>query len=312
MFRKLGIVGGVGWRATLDYYGALHRIASTGDHTRHADERGLEISLESLDLATALALLEDGVASNRWNWFDNYHKAALLRLERAEAEVAIIASNTPHERLPQIGAGIHIEIVDLFEAVATKLKALGADTLLVLGTSATMGSGRLRHLLEQANIEMRVPPATMRPALAEMIAGLQQGRYANARARLLHLADRCGAAKEGMLVGLHCTELPLALPEAELAPVVTIGDIRFLNASVVHVEAALDAAALISRPATMAAPIGRGVDVTRARFDRATASSVRASARPRLKDSTTKGQCQIGPDETTKNALDPAPNRQAS
>ena len=46
-------------------------------------------------------------------------------------------------------------------------------------------------------------------------------------------------------VCLACTELPLAFPEYADAPVFSVDDIRFINTSVVHAEAVLQAAGAV-------------------------------------------------------------------
>src|SRR5579864_2465190 len=131
--KKIGIVGGVGWRSTLDYYGRLCRLAEQW----HA-QQGLpgtpvmpEISIESLDLATAISYLgcdEDEVS---WAKFDDYHRAALQRLENSGAEIALIASNTPHHRFDSIVRGVQIQVVNIFQEVAKESASIGVKHVLL-------------------------------------------------------------------------------------------------------------------------------------------------------------------------------------
>ena len=243
MARKIGIVGGVGWRATLDYYAAIHelveeRAAVSGSWGRPP----LEVAVESLDLGIALALYADGLDNGRWDGFDEYHRAALNRLERSDVEVAVIASNTPHDRLPQIAGNMRLKVIDLFEAVCVEARRQEARRLLVLGTSTTMGSDRLSGMLASHGIKAVVPTGEVAMQLEQLIADLQRGCMDNARERLLEIVRSCAVpSSDPWLAGLNCTELPLALAGSRRRSIASDDGIGFLNASMVHVEAALRA-----------------------------------------------------------------------
>ena len=49
-----------------------------------------------------------------WVQFEEYFRNALIRLETSGAEVAFIASNTPHNRFGEITKGIGIPVVSIF------------------------------------------------------------------------------------------------------------------------------------------------------------------------------------------------------
>ena len=51
------------------------------------------------------------------------------------AEVAIIASNTPHNRFDSINRGISIPAVNVVDAVASRCRNPGITELLILGTA---------------------------------------------------------------------------------------------------------------------------------------------------------------------------------
>jgi aspartate racemase len=138
--KKIGIVGGVGWRATADYYARLYGrySQSTGPIPRPAPEMLHEMTIESLDLRKAVALLGHGNDARSWRAFEHYHAQAIRRLVVAGAEVALMASNTPHERFEAITRGIEIPVIDLFAAVAAAAQRAGFKSMVVLGTAVTM------------------------------------------------------------------------------------------------------------------------------------------------------------------------------
>jgi aspartate racemase len=245
MTKKIGIVGGLGWRATADYYGGLHELAERSGGAAPA----LEIGIESLDLSVARTLLADGETDGCWDGFDNYHHAALMRLERSEAEIALIACNTPHERLPEIVRGIRMCVIDIFEAVCAKAARRGARRLLILGTDVTMRSARFRRLLGARGIEAIAPQGSSAEDLQQLICRLEQGSTAGAWPKLLEIVhSSLGEPRADDFVGLHCTELPLALPQPIRSPTFVWGGVKFLNASMTHVDAALRAAGFALAP----------------------------------------------------------------
>ena len=102
--KKIGILGGVGWASTVDYYRAIAEGAS-----RHYSERGHgsplpipPMAIESVVQAHTRALRGMAGDEDSWAEFDAVFRKALLNLERTGCDFAIIASNTPHARLHEI------------------------------------------------------------------------------------------------------------------------------------------------------------------------------------------------------------------
>jgi aspartate racemase len=87
--KKIGIVGGIAWLSTVDYYAALCR---RGEELHLANNlpgapSTPEICIESPDLNKAASYI--GIDGNEASWsrFDEYHRVALQRLEASDADV---------------------------------------------------------------------------------------------------------------------------------------------------------------------------------------------------------------------------------
>src|SRR5258708_7709055 len=108
--KKNGIGGGVAWLSSVDYYSEICRRSERRDIARGA--QGLpsipEMSIESLDLSKAVSYLGVDGDEESWSRFDDYHRAALRRLEASGCDFAVMASNTPHDRYAAIVRGIGI------------------------------------------------------------------------------------------------------------------------------------------------------------------------------------------------------------
>jgi len=236
--RKLGILGGVGWRSTADYYAEFCRRCEE----RAGSPAAPELSIESLSEDEAVSRL--GVDGDELSWerFDAYHREGLTRLEGSGAEFAIIASNTPHHRFASIVRGVGIPVINLFEVAAGECARLGAREVLILGTALTMRSEVFRRTFAERGIEATGPEdAAAREAVAAVIGHLQQGRDQGAAARIRGIARRERFRGRGpRLVCLACTELPLAFPNRGPAAKFESGGMTYLNPTAAHVAAAFD------------------------------------------------------------------------
>lgn len=246
--KKIGIVGGVGWRSTAEYYSEICRRSeeARGAHPESHAPLTPEIAIESLSHSRAIALL-GGDDEDSWAAFDEYHRAALLRLETSGAELALIASNTPHQRLEAITCGVSIPLVSIFEAAAQAAANAGAQRVLILGTRSTMASSKLREAFARRGITAASPQdEALRARTCELIDELELGAGEAVAARLEELARSAVDHDFGgdAAVCLACTELPLAFPDLKRQAIFERRGILYINTTAAHIEAALAAAGL--------------------------------------------------------------------
>lgn len=243
--KKIGILGGVAWRSTVEYYSGICELSE--ERSRLRSRPGApstpEIAIESLDLAKAVALLGNDDDENTWEGFDAYHRAALLRLQQSGADFALIASNTPHHRFPSLVRGLKIPVLDLFDIAAREAASLGVRDVVILGTQRTMRSDRLRHVFEQHGACATPPPRPhTRERVVELIDHLQNGTPGNAASALEAIVQEVLSDRNGSpaIFCLACTELPLAFPEGRRHGSFLQNGVRYLNTTALHVRAAVD------------------------------------------------------------------------
>ncbi|WP_171236185.1 aspartate/glutamate racemase family protein [Ruegeria sp. HKCCA6837] len=239
--KKIGILGGVGWASTVDYYRAIAEGAG-----RHFAERGHgsplpipPMTIESVTQARTRALR--GVAGDEASWadFDSVFRDALLTLERADCDFGIIASNTPHARLHAIRRGVSMPILSIFDATAEATARTGASKALVLGTTVTMQATNYAERLAAEGItaNSRLPESEIFEMQAMIDSDFYGGASDTARARLLDFCNK--HASSGTAILLACTELPLAFPAHLDDPLFEAEGHLFVNPSAAHVTAAL-------------------------------------------------------------------------
>jgi aspartate racemase len=177
--KKIGIVGGIGWRSTVEYYSEICRRADEC----HAEMKQTgapstpEIAIESLDVARSVALHGRDGDDESWHGFDEYHRGAFRRLEAAGAEVAVMASNTPHHRFDEIVRGLGMQTISLLDAAAGECARIGARRVLILGWPLTMRSQKFREAFGKHGVELSGPKdEAAREKTIELIAELERGR----------------------------------------------------------------------------------------------------------------------------------------
>ncbi len=241
--KRIGIVGGVGWQSTVEYYAGLCRLSERKAKNVRDGPLTPEICIESLDLHTAFALLGRDEDPESWRRFDEYHRTALRRLQASDVEVAVIASNTAHHRFASITSGIAIPVLSIVEATAREAVRLGVSRVLVLGTAMTMQSSMYPETFLRYGIDAASPASTRtRAAVVKMIEALHEGQIADADKRMHAIAKNAlgGAVPHGAAVCLACTELPLAFPSAKEEVNFEHEGVRYLNTTAAHIRALFD------------------------------------------------------------------------
>jgi aspartate racemase len=241
--KKIGIVGGVAWASTADYYSEICRRSEEWHLAMNGVSSIPEMSIESLDHCKAVSLLGIDEDDASWSQFDEYHRTALRRLEASGADFALIASNTPHHRLASIVKGIGIPVLSIFEVLARESVRLKAHQVLILGTALTMRSNKLREEFAKHGIEAAGPQdEAARATTIDLIENLQLGRFEGAAERLGSIAkvDIDKQFKSQPLVCLACTELPLAFPAHKTRTVFECDGVQYLNSTAAHIKAAFD------------------------------------------------------------------------
>jgi aspartate racemase len=246
--KKIGIIGGLAWPSTLDYYRLL--CSKTNEHFRAKGATPPyptpNIVIESLNIDETRKLRGRHADESSWERYDDVFRSTFLRLKKAGADFGIIASNTPHMRLKSITQGLDFPIVSILRSTAAAVRALGGSRALILGTSVTMKSAAYPEALSELGIEALPPlPDSEIEEVDKLIdMDLYQGEIAGARDGILELCRTFSSNSEEIVVCLACTELPLAFPEYLDSAQFKVEGTYFVNTTAAHVDAALQEALL--------------------------------------------------------------------
>jgi aspartate racemase len=225
--RTLGLIGGMTWHSTVDYY----RLINQGVNERLGGYRSAKMVLVSVDFAP----VEDLQTKGDWTALGRLMVGAARTLESAGAQAVVICANTMHQLAGDVTAAVRIPLIHIADATAAAVKAQGLATVGLLGTRFTMEMDFYRRRLETKHgLKVVVPEAGDRTAVHNVIYNeLGQGVIREESRRsyvaIIEKLVRRGAA--GVILG--CTEIPLLIKEKD-------SPVPVFDTTALHAAAAVD------------------------------------------------------------------------
>jgi aspartate racemase len=207
--RTLGLIGGMTWHSTVDYY----RLINEGVHKALGGSHSAEIVMLSVDFEPVERLQDGG----DWTAMGRLMAGAAQTLERAGAEGLVLCTNTMHRLTDDITAAVRIPFLHIADATAAAIKRAGIGTVGLLGTRYTMELDFYRGRLEKEHgLKVLVPDEPGRTAVHDIIyTELAHGRVRDESRRayvgIIEDLKRRGAG--GVILG--CTEIPLLVKEKD-------------------------------------------------------------------------------------------------
>ncbi len=226
--KTLGLIGGITWLSTVEYYRAINQQVNA----RLGGHHSAKIILYSVDFAE----FQPPAPDDEVGWADIARRFgdAAARLEGAGAEGLVLCANTPHKVAPAIRSRTRVPLVHIAEAAADAVAARGIDRVALLGTRPTMEAPFYPELLGARGVETMVPDPDDRAWIhGSIFAELTKGVFTDAtRARYVAVIERLVArGAKGVVLG--CTEIPLLLREGDCA-------VPSFDTTLLHVGAAVD------------------------------------------------------------------------
>src|SRR5262249_40865741 len=144
------------------------------------------ILINSIDVNKVLAL----AAQRKLSELAEYLLESLLQLERAGADFAILASNTPHIVFDQISVRSPIPLISIVQAACDFARSRDLRRLGLFGTRSTMQGGFYQEVFAKAGITVVTPEVQEQDFIHEKYVGeLVNGIFLpETRERLLSIA----------------------------------------------------------------------------------------------------------------------------
>lgn len=207
--KTIGLIGGMSWESSLEYYRILNETVKTKLGGFHS----AKCILYSVDFEE----IENLQQSGQWQEAARLMILAGQSLERAGADFIILCTNTMHKLANEIQGNIHIPFLHIADATAQKIKAAGLSTIGLLGTRFTMEQEFYKgRLIEEHGLNVITPDSLDREVVHriiydELCLGVikpeSRIKYIDIMNKLIH------KGAEGIILG--CTEIELLVQDGD-------------------------------------------------------------------------------------------------
>lgn len=203
--KTIGMIGGMSWESSAEYYRIVNETIK--------DRLGGLHSAQCLMFSVDFEEIERLQHAARWDEAGQVMAEAARRLERGGAEFVVLCTNTMHKLAGAIEAAVSIPLLHIADPTAEAIQAAGIGRVGLLGTAFTMEQDFYRgRLTEKFGLDVLIPEADERAIIhrviyEELVLGVIKEESRAAYRRIIeHLVER-GA--EGIILG--CTEIMLLI-----------------------------------------------------------------------------------------------------
>lgn len=221
--KKIGILGGLGPEATIEYYRKIIQIL----YSKSPDSDYPEIIVYSSNMTELWRIIEAKQFDTLTTWLADRIKS----LYDTGAEFAVIASNTPHVVFEKVKSRSPIPMLSIVEETFKKAESQDLKRCGLFGTGFTMQSGFYQNYFNKHGISIVVPENDDQQLINERIFSELQSGIINDETKdmLLRITKKMIDEQSIDSLILACTELPLILKNDEYG-------IPFLSTTDIHIE----------------------------------------------------------------------------
>jgi aspartate racemase len=222
--RRIGLIGGMSWESTLEYY----RYINQEVRDRLGGLHSAPLILYSFEFAPIARKQAEG----DWASLDGDMYGAANALHSAGADIILICTNTMHKCAHALE---DFELLHIVDAIAAGIRERGMRRVGLLGTNYTMMDDSYVGRLRECGIEVVVPDREDREEVHSIIFDrLCQGVHDPVdREKCIDIIrSMVDKGAEGVILG--CTELPLLIGQEDVP-------VPLLDSTRLHAIAAVNA-----------------------------------------------------------------------
>lgn len=207
--KTIGIIGGLTWLSTLDYYKLLNQMMND----KLGGVSSAKIILYSVEFAEIKMLTQAG----QWDGIAAIMCNAAKKIEKAGADCLLIGANTMHKIADEIQASVKIPVIHIAEETAKEISLKQLKTVALLGTKYTMQLDFYKNKLMDKNIAVMIPDNDADIEFINDAIYNEMGKgifLRETKERFINIIDaliKRGA--EGIVLG--CTEIPILIKQED-------------------------------------------------------------------------------------------------
>ena len=211
--RKLGLIGGMSWASTRDYYDLINR----GIQRKVSPQASAPLLIESLDFSNLQAIQEDA----GWDHAADVLSDSARRLVAAGAEGLLICANSMHKVYDRVVEAAGVPVLHIADCVGREMQAAGIRSAAIVGTRNVMTESFYRRRLVQHGVDLLPPDMEQvekidRIIYDELMVGKASREAERTMKTWITMKERDGAEA----IVLACTELSMIVDvDANVLPV---------------------------------------------------------------------------------------------
>jgi aspartate racemase len=225
--KTIGLIGGMSWESSLEYY----RLINQGVRQR----LGGQHSAKNLMISVDFAEIEHMQAEGRWDDAAAVLANCAQRLEQGGADFIVLCTNTMHKVAPAIQLATRLPLLHIADATASRIKAAGITKIGLLGTRFTMEQDFYKgRLIDQYGLTVLIPDMPDREIIHRAIYDeLCLGKIVEqSRVEYLRIMDEL-AEQGAEAIILGCTEIGLLVKATDTT-------LRLFDTTLIHAEEAVN------------------------------------------------------------------------
>ncbi len=227
--QKIGLVGGLSWVSTAEYY----RLINEGVREHLGGHHSANVLIESLNEHEFIHLSRCDPSEQRCQDMI-VHAVEVLR--QGGAEVIALCANGIHRFEPAIRKTTGVNIVHIADVTAKHVSVNKITHVGLLGVMKTMEGHFYRERLHQQGVDVMIPDVSDRThihekIINELVFGIFTDETRTLFKQIIMKLQKSGA--KGVILG--CTEIPLLIKD------VTYQAVPLFSTTAIHCQAIIEA-----------------------------------------------------------------------
>ncbi len=225
--KKLGLVGGISWVSTIEYY----KFINEGINEKLGGLNFAECIIYSLNFDD----FQRNNTANNWEATFQLISDACENLKRSGAKAIVLCANTAHAVAEQVEQKVKLPIIHIATVTANEINKQGLKKVGLLGTKFTMEMDFYKNKLHGHGIEAIVPERheirdyIQQTIKEELGRGIIKQETKQAYISIINQLVKDGA--EGIILG--CTEIPLLINQQDVS-------VPVFDTTKIHSQAAVE------------------------------------------------------------------------
>ncbi|GAU07328.1 aspartate/glutamate racemase family protein [Desulfoplanes formicivorans] len=202
---KIGLIGGLSWRSTVEYYSRIN----TQVNLHYGDNTNPPLRIININQRE----MHDLQRNNDWDTIAKIIISASKELQAVGVECLAICASTPHKVVDQVQDVVTIPILHIADAVGSFLRERKIDFVGLLGSRFTMSEDFIKlRLFTKNKIKTIVPNLDAQNEIQKRLYEELSIGVFNSQTRQFFVKEIENMAIQGaQAVILGCTEFPILL-----------------------------------------------------------------------------------------------------